>query len=69
MRLPIGLETWWWWHIGRRIRRDNVYMKLAWLVPRPIAYWCFIRVYACTGEAPGPEYVTACKAWESGKGK
>ena len=47
---------------------DNLCWKIAWLLPRRIAYLAFIRVYASSGEGPGPEFKTALDAWEAGKG-
>lgn len=44
-------------------------MFIAWALPRRIALWTFIRVYAADGEAPGPEYSRVYKAWERGEGK
>lgn len=44
-------------------------MWIAWALPRRIALWAFIRVYACDGQAPGPEYVRVYEAWEQGRGK
>jgi hypothetical protein len=48
---------------------DGLPMKLAWLLPRRVALWAFIRVYACTGDCPGPDYSKCYKAWEAGAGK
>ncbi len=58
-----------WWHASRRVSLDALCWRLAWLIPRRIAYLCFVRVYASSGEGPGPEYTAACKAWESGAGR
>jgi len=41
-------------------------MFIAWKLPRRVALWTFIRVYAFDGEAPGPEYERVYKAWEKG---
>ena len=43
--------------------------QLAWMLPRRVALWAFIRVYAADGEAPGPEYSRCYDAWERGAGR
>ena len=59
---------WWdlryWWH--RAIERTQ--WKIAWLIPRKIALYVFVRVYAVTGDC-GPDYDRVYKAWERGLGK
>jgi hypothetical protein len=40
-------------------------MWVAWRLPRRIALWAFIRVYALDGQAPGPEYTRIYNAWEA----
>ena len=54
-----------------RVRRwfTDIPMKLAWMLPRKVALWAFIRVYACDGDGPGPEYSQKYDAWERGLGK
>lgn len=42
--------------------------KLAYLVPRKVALYCFIRVY-CNLDSPGPEYKDAYNMWEAGMGR
>jgi hypothetical protein len=42
---------------------------IAWLLPRQIALWTFIRVYAADGQSPGPDYERVYKAWEAGAGR
>ena len=44
--------------LGEKLARN-----IAWLLPRRIAYHAFIRVYAATQDAPGPEFEAACKSW------
>ena len=39
-------------------------MWIAWHLPRKVALWAFIRVYAKDGEAPGPDYKRIYDAWE-----
>ena len=51
-----------WYHF-----REKLWLWFVWHLPRKLAYWCFIRVYSCTMEAPGPEYEKVCKAWEKGR--
>lgn len=63
------LRAIWWWRVSRHWRKDKMLMWIAWKVPRPIALWCFIRVYACTGDAPGEDYGRAYAAWEKGAGR
>lgn len=48
---------------------EKIVMKLAWLVPRRIAFWCFIRVYAHAtsedrGVSAGIEFKKVADAWE-----
>jgi hypothetical protein len=42
-------------------------MFIAWRVPRRIALWTFIRVYAEGEQSPGPEYVRVYNAWEKAR--
>jgi hypothetical protein len=63
------LRSAWWWHVSRRFNMDALRWKLAWLLPRSIALLAFVRVSASTGEAPGPEYHAAYKAFEKGAGR
>jgi len=44
-------------------------MFIAWSLPRRVALWTFIRVYAADGGNPGPDYERVYKAWEAGAGK
>jgi len=39
-------------------------MWIAWRLPRRIALWAFIRVYAADGQSPGPDYERVYKHWE-----
>lgn len=65
------LRNWWFafrwgWlyiHVTRHFERDELARKVAWKLPRHVAYWAFIRVYAESGDAPGPEFIRACEAW------
>ena len=59
-----GVRAWWHW-----FTTDGFPMWCAWRLPRYIAYWAFIRVYAADGNCPGPEYTRVCRAWEAGAGK
>lgn len=50
---------------------DRIWLKLAWLVPRRLAYWCAIRIgaHATTGEyghtiVPELTFMDALKRWE-----
>lgn len=58
-----GPRAWWSWVV------EQVPMRLAWLLPRRVALWAFIRVYACDGHGPGEEYRRVCDAWERGEGR
>jgi len=58
-----GPRDWWYW-----VRREGFPMWVAWCIPRSIAYWVFIRVYAAAGDA-GADYDRVCKAWEAGAGQ
>lgn len=59
-----GPRAWWYW-----VTNEGFPMFIAWRVPRRIALWTFIRVYACDGQGPGPEYERVYKAWERGEGR
>lgn len=47
---------------------DRACQRAAWWVPRRLALFVFIRVYASTGRC-GPDYYATCRAWETGLGK
>lgn len=55
---------WYWWHVERHLRRDAIEQRIAFLLPRRIALWAFIRVYAHGVDAPGEEYARIYDAWE-----
>lgn len=43
------MKPWWW-----REKKEKIWMWMAWhLVPRPVAYWVFIRMAGNTDENPG----------------
>lgn len=52
------LSGWWYWV------KDITPMKIAWWLPRKIAYWAFIRVYAFGVDSPSREFAQICDAWE-----
>lgn len=52
----------------RRFFTETLPRKIAWLLPRRIALWTFIRVYAAGGDI-GPDYERCYKAWEAGAGR
>lgn len=60
--------TWLWPHQARYWFRERLPFRLAWWLPRKVAYFAFIRVYAVLGEC-GDEYIAACRAWEAGQGR
>jgi len=49
--------------------RQMVQEKIPWWIarhlPRKVALLTFVRVYACTGDAPGPEYGLIYHTWEA----
>ena len=47
----------------------HVPMAIAWALPRRVAMFAFIRVYAADGQAPGPQYERVYRAWEAGSGR
>ena len=49
-----------WWH-GLP---DRIAWHVAWLLPRQVALYAFVRVYGAWGEL-GPDYDHVYKAWES----
>jgi hypothetical protein len=66
------------WEIGywlfclrlwRRETAERLRWKIAWWLPRSIVLLCFVRVYSCTGDSPGPDYERVYKAFEAGKGR
>lgn len=65
------LEVWRIWTRGWGPRdwvsymwREGAPMWVAWHLPHRVAMWTFIRVYAESGDGPGPEYKQALDAWE-----
>ena len=60
---------WFCFRVWRRETAEKLRWKVAWLLPRKIALLAFVRVMACTGDSPGPEYSNAYKAWEHGAGR
>lgn len=55
--------------LWRHETAERIRWRCAWLLPRSIALLAFVRVYACTGNAPGSEYDAAYKAFEAGAGR
>ena len=53
-----GPRAWWYW-----FSEYGFPMWVAWKVPRKIALWTFIRVYALDGQGPGEEYRRVYDAW------
>ena len=61
-----------WWLFTYRLRnyRRDLPMRLAWLLPRSVALWAFIRVCGASGASPNEiTYKSAYKAWENGAGR
>jgi hypothetical protein len=67
---PMRLTVWqrvlirndWWLYPILRWWRDWP-MRIAWWLPRDIALWAFIRVYAADGDGPGPDYAAKYDYW------
>jgi hypothetical protein len=61
-----GVRDWW-----AYFRRDGLPISVAWVLPRAVVYWCYVRVTVAT--APDPSVLTfgdVCKVWrEKGTGK
>lgn len=55
-----GPRYWWHW-----FHTEAFPMWIAWKLPRRIAMWTFIRVYAADGQSPGEEYTRVCNFWDS----
>jgi len=66
-----------WWHVGYQWFRLRVWWhglpnriawRCAWLLPRQVALFAFVRVYSTLGDI-GPDYEPVYKAWERGEGR
>ena len=58
------LSGWWHWV------KEATPRQIAWLLPRKVALWAFIRVVAATGQNPDQiTYESAYNAWEQGAGR
>ena len=53
-----GVRAWWWWVCEATPR------QLAFWLPRKVALWAFIRVYAYSEISPSEEYTQVYDAWE-----
>lgn len=53
------LSGWWEWV------KQSMPMWIAFRLPKNVAYWAFVRVYANSGIAPGPEYKQVFEAWRT----
>lgn len=58
-----GPRGWWAWV------KESVPMWAAYALPRSVALWGFVRVYASTMDSPGPEYEKAYNSFASGNGR
>lgn len=61
------LRVWWpgrvrWWF------RETLPRRCAYLIPRKVALFVFIRVYSVLDYC-GADYVVASKLWEAGEGR
>lgn len=63
-----------WWDVGYRWfcvrlwfreRPDKIAWWLANKLPRQVALYAFVRVYAACSDAPVPEYARVYQAWEA----
>lgn len=63
--------SYWRFHVRlwRHETAEKIRWRVAWWLPRSIALLAFVRVYASTQDAPGPEYEAAYKAFEAGRGR
>lgn len=60
-----GPSGWWYW-----FAHDAFPLWCAFRVPRWLAYWVVIRVFAATGENPNfISWSDALDAWQRGEGK
>lgn len=59
------LKIEWFWRVRRHFQADDLRRRIAWWIPRKIALWVFVRVYACIGEV-GPDYDRVYHTWERG---
>lgn len=63
-RLRFNLKVWF------HETRESLVIKAAYLLPRRVALWAFVRVCAATREPPyAITYESAYKAWEAGAGR
>lgn len=53
-----GLKSWWLW-----FRIEGFPLWIAWHLPKRVALWAFIRVYAHSTDSPGSEYQRVYDAW------
>lgn len=62
-------QGWWYYHVIRRIQ--DIPRKIAWMLPRDVALWAFVRVYVAGNPngSPGPDYINVYKEWQKGAGK
>lgn len=66
-----AITAWWYWNVKRKLTRDHLAMKIAWLLPRRVASWAYVRVYVA-GNPNGPpsnEYAEVGRAWDKGAGR
>lgn len=58
-----GVRAWWY------AVKEATPRKLAWMLPRQVALWAFIRVYSASIDSPSRDYVRACDGWSQGNGR
>lgn len=61
----------WWWRVTRHFEPDNLRWRIAFLIPRKVALFVFIRVYAAStdGILPCGCYERCYDGWQNGAGK
>jgi len=65
------MVSFWWWMRRVQIRywwHERLPWWVAMRLPRKVALFAFIRVYAATGDCL-PDYDPRCRLWEQGAGQ
>jgi len=60
---------WWVLRLWLHGLPDRLCWHLAYWLPRRVALFAFVRVYASTGDGPGPEYERIYRTWTMGRGR
>lgn len=59
----------WWKYDVQQWYHDALPRRIAWMLPRKVALWAFIRVYGADRKAPTTEYRDKHEAWQKGAGR